>query len=760
MSWIPPAVVDTVKSNAASATAAAAAAGTAFLGPRNQRTRRILLLSAFAAAGAYYLQQQRRGFPKQKDLTVDVPKKGAGSDRKRDRGKVDAEFVRQIKVILSICIPGWHSPEAMVLYTHTFFLVLRTYLSLVVADLDGRIVKDLIRADLREFVKGIIYWFAIAIPATYTNSMIRYLQSKIAIAFRTKLTRYVTDLYVDNNTYYKIIQLDRRIEGADQLITTDVNRFCNAASALYSNLGKPLLDMIIFNVQLARNVGAAGTVALFANYLLTAAIMRAATPSFGKMAAEEAELEGDFRYAHTRIITNAEEIAFYNGGELELSVLDRAYRKLIRHVNKVYQIRIAYNMFEDFVIKYLWSAFGLMISAVPVFYPEWAGSRTKREVSEDAAAAGLDAAKAVERSTGQRTAGFITNKRLMISLADAGGRLMYSYKDLSELAGYTSRVYTLIEALQDLHKDKFMKLKSAAAKFDGEEFDIADQKGVVFENGKSIRFEGVPVAVPAGDSLLVKDLTFEIQPGDHLIVTGPNGSGKTSVMRILARLWPLFRGELEKPPKGYDSIFYIPQRPYLVVGSLRDQVIYPHSHAEMKKAGRTDEELEEILGKVYLQYLVDREGGWDAVKEWKDVFSGGEKQRIQMARLFYHSPKWAVLDEATSAVSPDVEGLMYAHAADAGITFISISHRPALFKYHAYLLRLGEGEDGHGWSFERISSPEEIMHSLEGEIQKLEAQLADVDDLKRRLAAINMELRLNMSAPKDGALRHARRSLV
>lgn len=143
----------------------------------------------------------------------------------------------------------------------------------------------------------------------------------------------------------------------------------------------------------------------------------------------------------------------------------------------------------------------------------------------------------------------------------------------------------------------------------------------------------------------------------------------------------------------------------------------------------------------------------------QDVFSGGEKQRIQMARMFYHSPKWAVLDEATSAVSPDVEGLMYQHAADAGITVISISHRPALFKYHTWLLRLGEGEHGNGWSFERISSPEEMMNTFESEIHKLEAQLADVEELKRRLTAINAELRLNMPS-KDNSLRHARRSIV
>jgi ATP-binding cassette, subfamily D (ALD), peroxisomal long-chain fatty acid import protein len=90
---------------------------------------------------------------------------------------------------------------------------------------------------------------------------------------------------------------------------------------------------------------------------------------------------------------------------------------------------------------------------------------------------------------------------------------------------------------------------------------------------------------------------------------------------VLAGLWPHFSGVIHKP--DVDQIFYVPQRPYLVIGSLRDQVIYPHTLGDMKKAGRTDEELMAILKIVYLDYIPAREGGWETVKEWKDVFSGG-----------------------------------------------------------------------------------------------------------------------------------------
>ena len=127
----------------------------------------------------------------------------------------------------------------------------------------------------------------------------------------------------------------------------------------------------------------------------------------------------------------------------------------------------------------------------------------------------------------------------------------------------------------------------------------------------------------------MNDLSFKIEPGQHLMITGPNGSGKTSIIRILSGLWPLFNGVISRP-ETQDAIFYIPQRPYLPIGTFRDQLIYPDSIHDMKARGKTDADLYAILKTVYLDYLPLREGGMDVMKEWKDVFSGGEKQRVQV----------------------------------------------------------------------------------------------------------------------------------
>jgi ABC-type oligopeptide transport system ATPase subunit len=155
-------------------------------------------------------------------------------------------------------------------------------------------------------------------------------------------------------------------------------------------------------------------------------------------------------------------------------------------------------------------------------------------------------------------------------------------------------------------------------------------------------------------------------------------------------------------------------------GTLRDQLIYPHTATDMAAHNFTDANLLQLLDSVYLPYLAERPKGLDAVEEWADVLSGGEKQRIAMARLFYHNPEFAILDECTAAVSLDVEKELYARCQQKNITLLTISHRHTLWKYHQYQLRFEEVQQSEGKTsriakFEKLDSstiPKELSSAV------------------------------------------------
>lgn len=397
-------------------------------------------------------------------------------------------------------------------------------------------------------------------------------------------------------------------------------------------------------------------------------------------------------------------------------------------------MKIRYNILEDFVLKYSWSAFGYLVTSLPVFLPAWGGLGGVLEL-------GTSESGSREKD---RMKAFITNKRLMLSLADAGGRMMYSIKDLSELAGYTSRVYSLVSTLHRSHSMAYSTTRP-------ELYSLCDIQGTMHEGFGGVRLEGVPIVAPSlwprGGEEILSEVDVLIRPGDHLLISGPNGSGKTSVARLIAGLWPVYRGLVSRPRnisnaggmKGDVSgggIMFLPQRPYLAQGTLRDQVIYPHTDADMREHGVTDTGLLRILEEVRLAYLPAREGGWDTRKEWKDVLSGGEKQRISLARVLYHNPSFAVLDEPTSAVSSDVEGHLYAVAKEHGITLVTMSTRASLKKYHSYQLSL----DGlGGWNMERIGGAEE-RGEVERELAALREKIEMASKAESRLEEIQKEL--------------------
>lgn len=512
--------------------------------------------------------------------------------------------------------------------------------------------------------------FLLAMPViSVVNNILKYSIGELKICLRTNMTRRLYDEYLKNFTYYRMTNLDNRIANADQLLTTDVDKFCESVADLYCNVAKPTLDIGIYVYRLTSSLGG-GTPGVMLGYLLVSGVLltHLRKPT-ARLTVTEQKLEGEFRHINSRLITHSEEVAFYNGNNREKATLLASYNKLFNHMRKFLKFRVFMGIVDNLVAKYFATIVGFWAVSMPF----------------------LSSGHSLSTVThGERSRLYYTYGRMLVKLAEAIGRLVLAGRELTRLAGFTARVTQLRDVLKDLNAGEYQRTMVVGAE------DLKPNGGKLIFKDKIIKFDRVPLVTPNGD-VLIKELSFEIHSGMNVLVCGPNGAGKSSLFRILGELWPLFGGELTKPPRG--KLFYIPQRPYMTLGSLRDQLTYPHSGSEAKRRGATDDKLENHLHRVQLGYLLEREGGLDAVADWLDVLSGGEKQRIAMARLFYHQPQFAILDECTSAVSVDVEGSMYKYCKDVGITLLTVSHRKSLWQHHEFVLHL----DGRGgYTFQKI----------------------------------------------------------
>lgn len=232
---------------------------------------------------------------------------------------VNRKFYKQLRHLLRIIIPGLWTKEFGILTLHTITLIVRTFLSIYVATLDGRIVQTIVKRDVNSFLLQLTQWILIAIPATFVNSLIRFLECKLGLVLRTRLVDHAYKLYFKNQTYYRVDNLDSRLANADQCLTDDITMFAQSLAHLYSHITKPILDIALITFTLYSQATSRGASSKYPSILasvvifFTAQILRLVSPKFGKLVAEEAKRKGYLRYVHSRVIANAEEIAFYGG---------------------------------------------------------------------------------------------------------------------------------------------------------------------------------------------------------------------------------------------------------------------------------------------------------------------------------------------------------------------------------------------------------------------------------------------------------------
>ena len=261
---------------------------------------------------------------------------------------------------------------------------------------------------------------------------------------------------------------------------------------------------------------------------------------------------------------------------------------------------------------------------------------------------------------------------------------MYVFvRTFHELVGFAASIDRLAELDDFLQKPKRGVINGS----------IQPSTIKTLENGR-LGIENLTLYTPNYQRTLFEDVSVQLPSAQGMLIRGMSGCGKSSLLRAIAGLWNSGTGTIARP--RLEEILFLPQRPYMVLGTLREQLLYPQVNHSI-----SDRELDRVLQQVNLPDLAARFDGFDSERDWADVFSLGEQQRVAFARILIAQPKYVILDEATSALDVKNEANLYRHLLDLGTTFISVGHRPTLVKYHHLILELSEHED---WEVRRVKA--------------------------------------------------------
>ncbi|KAL0489343.1 peroxisomal long-chain fatty acid import protein [Acrasis kona] len=621
-------------------------------------TNRIKIIAAVMILVGGYTACKKYLSPKKKRDSEKTPEEKAAISAQKQRTSLDKVFFKKFSMVMNVALPTYLSKEGFIMAALTTFTVLQSLVTNVSNSVQGDLMLHLVDRNPGKYMETLLKLVGVLSCNAIITPLINYGMEMLSLKMRRNLTLDIHKKYYAHMMYYRVQNLDKRINNPDQLITQDVEVLCKQVANLFVDFLAPITDVCLYSYQMYHLIGSGGPLSIVTYLIVAFAFIKAVTPNFTKMSSEVQNLEGKFRGIHARTRINAESIAFYGGDKKERTIIEKYFDDLVKYSDFVINKNFVFGVVNDYFTKYCPHTIILLIGAAPVFF----GRLRLLE-------------------SGQ----LMGQLRYLVSVASyeffALGKLIELFRKLLKISGYTNRVHSLFEVMTDLES------RISDKKYKGE-----------MKDSDVIRFQDVSIYTPA-EVLLAKKLRFTVQRGKNTVITGPNGCGKSSLFRVLGGLWPLHEGVISKPGATdaglFKDIFYLPQKPYNVIGSLRDQIIYP----DRKLMGKTDSDLKKLLEMFKIGYLSSRHvDGFDGRQDW-DNLSRGEQQRLAMVRLFYHQPRYAILDECTSTINRDAETDLYKYCKEFGITCITISHRPALDQFHDYRLVFdGEG----GWKYEQI----------------------------------------------------------
>jgi len=470
-----------------------------------------------------------------------------------------------------------------------------------------------------------------------------YLQQVLILNWRRWLTERFIEIWLKNKTYYNLQMFGKDTDNPDQRISEDVRLFVEMTLSFAIGLLKAVTTLASFVVILYELSGSLkftifGQQWEISGYLFWAAFFYSilgtwVTHLVGRKLVKlnfiQQRYEADFRFAMIRLRESSESVAFYRGEAQEGRVFKERFTLLLDNFWKI--------ITKQKQLVWLNSGY----SQIAIIFPFVAAMN--RYLAKEFTLGGL------------------------MQVASAFGRvqdsLSYFVDTYSSLATWQSVVMRLT------YFGRHMQEVSA----DAERFHL-DR----FVAAGEVRAENMQVDLPDGTPLL-KDVTFTLEPGANVLIKGVSGSGKSTLLRAIAGIWPYVEGTIALPEQ--EKLMFIPQKPYLPLGSLREALLYPGNKPV------SDEVLIALMEQCQIGYLQDK---LDIVADWSHVLSVGEQQRLAFVRAHIQEPLWLFLDEATSALDEETEAKMYTLVGERlpVTTIVSIGHRSTLNKYHQRILQL------------------------------------------------------------------------
>lgn len=476
-----------------------------------------------------------------------------------------------------------------------------------------------------------VYGFIVLI-ALPVISLYRFARLKFGRYWREWLTNDFIERYFKNRAFYILDSNAQNsdIDNPDQRIAEDIKNFTSVTLSFLIDILQAILTVTAFSAILW-SISKTLTVGLLIYVGIGTWIAIYTGRKMIKIYYDQLRLEADFRYGMVHVRDNSESIAFYSGEKKEIrTILNRLLKAL-----KNYDLWIIWQSIVD-LFQFSYSnlmRFPVYLLVAPLYF------------------------------SGQIDFGTIT--QAWIAFFQVFGALSIVTNQIESISAFSASIFRL---------GNFDKTLNLIANSN------PDKESIKYAQSDTLGFDNVTVKTPDNLRVLVKNLSISLSKGDRLMIVGESGVGKSSLLRSVAGLWDFGSGLIKKP--NLTNTMFLPQQPYMLLGTLKEQICYPSSKDDFGL-----EELASVLKEVGLAQLI-KEHNVNEVKDWSRVLSVGEQQRMAFARILINKPEFVILDEGTSALDTENEKNLYKILDGLNISYISVGHRKEIMQFHNLILTI------------------------------------------------------------------------